>query len=299
MAEEYFPFFKQAQKVFGEIKDTLQQSESLSSSWNHLAEKLVAAEMSPQVSQWIIQYLQQKAAAGQIHTGTQLYEALLQVLTQLLENFSSSHSPKQSTITIITLLGEKYPGKSIGEKLALHLNQEGRKIFLFATNRFQTDDSDSRYALLEKVNIQKIRQHSSLDTTVFVFDTLNSALLQGYDLILIESFWDSTAEKNHLKSVVSAVEGIQQVFPHASHELLLIIDAMHVQEKLSLLHPILEVTGLTGVILSKIDRSVMAGIVFTVVDDLGVPIQFLDTDEKDQLVSFDPEKFITELFENT
>jgi fused signal recognition particle receptor len=300
MAKEHFPFLKRARVVFDEIKDMLQHNKTVSPSlWNDLTEKLVTADISPQTSRWIIQCIQQQAVKGQIRSGTQVYEALRQLLTHLLEKSSSHHSSEQLTPTIMMVLSDDKPGTTTTlAKLAFYLNQKGRRVFVITTNTPQTHDGDPLSPWIEQTNIPIMYQNDSSNPCIFIDDLLKSALVQGYDMVLIETLGYSLTEKFYLKKVISVFERIQKVIPHAPHELFLVIDATRIQETLPFIHVVLAATGLTGVILSKTAMSIRGGMVFTIVDDLGVPIKFLDPGEKEQLLLFDPEKFIAELFEN-
>jgi fused signal recognition particle receptor len=88
------------------------------------------------------------------------------------------------------------------------------------------------------------------------------------------------------------------VIPDAPHELLLVIDVTHGQTVLPHTRAFAEYTGLTGIILSKVDSTAKGGCTFAIIDDLGVPIKFLGTGKEiEQLVPFDPESFVEALFE--
>ena len=70
MAEEHFKFLEQTRRVFRQIENTLQQNELLSDTLcQDVEEKLLAADIGPEASRWVIQRLQQRAKEGQISSG--------------------------------------------------------------------------------------------------------------------------------------------------------------------------------------------------------------------------------------
>ncbi len=85
--------------------------------------------------------------------------------------------------------------------------------------------------------------------------------------------------------------------PGAPHEILLILDASIGQNALIQAREFLKVSGLTGIILTKLDGTAKGGIVVAIADELGLPIKFVGTGETDEdLVEFSPSAFVDALF---
>ena len=88
-----------------------------------------------------------------------------------------------------------------------------------------------------------------------------------------------------------------RVIPDAPHEVLLVLDATTGQNGLEQARKFTETSGVTGIVLTKLDGTAKGGIVIAIARELGLPIRFIGVGEKvDDLLPFDPERFIDSLF---
>jgi fused signal recognition particle receptor len=88
-----------------------------------------------------------------------------------------------------------------------------------------------------------------------------------------------------------------RVIPDAPHEVLLVLDATTGQNGLEQARRFTESSGVTGIVLTKLDGTAKGGVVVAIARELGLPIRFIGVGEKiDDLLPFDPERFIDSLF---
>jgi fused signal recognition particle receptor len=88
------------------------------------------------------------------------------------------------------------------------------------------------------------------------------------------------------------------VIPDAPHEVLLVMDATTGQNGLEQARKFTETSGVTGIVLTKLDGTAKGGVVIAIARELNTPIRYVGIGEKvDDLLPFDPEKFIESLFE--
>ena len=88
------------------------------------------------------------------------------------------------------------------------------------------------------------------------------------------------------------------MIPGAPHEVLLVLDATTGQNGLEQARRFTETSGVTGIVLAKLDGTAKGGVVIAIARELNLPIRYVGIGEKiDDLVPFDPEKFIASLFE--
>ena len=89
-----------------------------------------------------------------------------------------------------------------------------------------------------------------------------------------------------------------RLIPDAPHEVLLVMDATTGQNGLEQARKFTETSGVTGIVLTKLDGTAKGGIVVAIARELNIPIRYVGIGEKaDDLLPFDPEKFIASLFE--
>ncbi len=87
------------------------------------------------------------------------------------------------------------------------------------------------------------------------------------------------------------------MIPDAPHEVLLVLDATTGQNGLEQARKFTEASGVTGIVLTKLDGTAKGGVVVAIARELGLPIRFIGVGEKiDDLLPFDPERFIDSLF---
>ncbi len=90
----------------------------------------------------------------------------------------------------------------------------------------------------------------------------------------------------------------KKVIPDAPHEVLLVLDATTGQNGLEQARKFTETSGVTGIVLTKLDGTAKGGIVVAIARELNLPIRYVGVGEKvDDLLPFDAEKFIESLFE--
>ena len=89
-----------------------------------------------------------------------------------------------------------------------------------------------------------------------------------------------------------------RLIPEAPHETLLIMDATTGQNGLEQARRFTETAGVTGIVLTKLDGTAKGGVVVPISRELNLPIRYVGVGEKpDDLVPFDPERFVSSLFE--
>jgi len=90
---------------------------------------------------------------------------------------------------------------------------------------------------------------------------------------------------------------IQRKYPEAPHEVLLVLDATTGQNAMHQAQYFTEAVGVTGVVLAKLDGTAKGGVIFSVCDQLRVPVRFVGTGERPQdLAAFEPRAFVEALF---
>jgi fused signal recognition particle receptor len=88
-----------------------------------------------------------------------------------------------------------------------------------------------------------------------------------------------------------------RIIPDAPHEVLLVLDATTGQNGLEQARKFTESSGVTGIVLTKLDGTAKGGVIVAIARELSLPIRFIGVGEKiDDLLPFDPERFIDSLF---
>ena len=91
---------------------------------------------------------------------------------------------------------------------------------------------------------------------------------------------------------------IDRELPDASKEKLLVLDATTGQNAVNQAEQFRQATGITGIVLTKLDGTAKGGVVFSIKEELGLPVKYICVGEQvDDLEQFSADDFVRALFE--
>jgi fused signal recognition particle receptor len=297
--EQRFGFLQRTRQIFNRLSNTIEQSDTITDDlWDDLEEQLLAADVGPSTSTWLMGRLRQRAAEEHMRTGTQVQRALREELVSLLGKPSPLRFSRQSPITVILVIGVNGSGKTTSAaKMAYLLTNQGHKVLLAAADTFRAAAIDQLKVWGERINVPVISQNPGSDSGAVVYDALQAAQTRGYDVVIVDTAGRLHTKYNLMEELKKINKIIQRFVPDGPHELLVVIDATTGQNALLQARKFAEDIGLTGVIVTKLDSTAKGGFAFAVADDLGVPIKFIGTGEKiGDLAPFEPRSFVAALF---
>ena len=130
-----------------------------------------------------------------------------------------------------------------------------------------------------------------------MFDALSAAKARQTDYVIIDTAGRLQTKTNLMAELEKMRRTASRVIPDAPHEVLLVLDATTGQNGLEQARKFTESSGVTGIVLTKLDGTAKGGVVVAIARELGLPIRFIGVGEKiDDLLPFDPERFIDSLF---
>jgi fused signal recognition particle receptor len=297
--EQRLNFLGRTRQLFNRLGNTVQETDTITDDlWDELEESLLAADVGPGTTDWLIERLRQRVEEEHMRTGSQVQRALREELSSLLGPSSSLRFAKQSPLTVILVIGVNGSGKTTSiAKMAYRLSREGHKVLLAAGDTFRAAAIDQLKEWGERVGVPVISQHPNSDPGAVVYDAIQAAQTRGSDILIVDTAGRLHTKFNLMEELKKINKVIQKFIPDGPHELLMVIDATTGQNALLQARKFAEDIGLTGVIITKMDSTAKGGFAFAVADDLGVPIKFIGTGEKvENLIPFDPQSFVTALF---
>ena len=199
--------------------------------------------------------------------------------------------------TVILFVGVNGVGKttSIG-KIAHRLKNQGKKVLLVAGDTFRAGAVEQIIEWGNKIGCDVVSKDTQ-DASSVIFDALNKAKTENYDVVLIDTAGRLQNKINLMNEFDKINKVIGKIIPKAPHETLLVIDATTGQNGISQAKSFKEITDITGIILTKLDGTAKGGIVLAIKENVGIPVKFIGLGEKeDDLKVFDIEKYIYGLF---
>ncbi|NJL71231.1 MAG: signal recognition particle-docking protein FtsY [Candidatus Competibacteraceae bacterium] len=262
-----------------------------------LEERLIKADLGLPTVEPLVEALRQEAR-GKNWTGKDVDDFLKKRFHDLLGKTANTLSFKEGQVNIYMVVGVNGVGKttSIG-KLAARLKSQGKRVLLAAGDTFRAAAESQLEIWSERAGVDIVRLPDGSDPGAVVFQAVKKARDEKYDVLLID-----TAGRLHNKvNLMDELKKIRGVIEkHAGDlpmESLLVLDASTGQNGLQQAKVFQEATGLTGVILTKLDGTAKGGVVFAIARELNIPVKLMGIGEKlDDLRDFDPNLFVEALF---
>ena len=182
-------------------------------------------------------------------------------------------------------------------KLAAHLKADGHSVLLCAADTFRAAAVEQLEIWGERTQTQVIRQNTGADPSAVMFDALQAAKSRKIDYLIVDTAGRLQTKTNLMAELEKMRRTATRIIPGAPHEVLLVLDATTGQNGLEQARKFTETSGVTGIVLTKLDCTAKGGVVVAIARELAIPIRFVGVGEKvDDLLPFDPEKFIDSLF---
>jgi fused signal recognition particle receptor len=199
---------------------------------------------------------------------------------------------------VIMVVGVNGAGKTttIG-KLASHLKAEGHTVLLCAADTFRAAAIEQLEVWGERTDTRVVRQKTGADPSAVMFDALQAAKSGRTDYVIIDTAGRLQTKTNLMAELEKMRRTAARVIPDAPHEVLLVLDATTGQNGLEQARKFTETSGVTGIVLTKLDGTAKGGVIVAIARELALPIRFIGVGEKvEDLLPFDPEAFIDSLF---
>ena len=201
--------------------------------------------------------------------------------------------------TVILFVGVNGVGKTttIG-KLASQLINDGKKVMLVAGDTFRAGAIEQLTEWGDRINASVVSS-SSKDPSSVIYDALEKADNEEYDVVLVDTAGRLQNKDNLMKELEKINRVIKKIIPSAPHETLLVVDATTGQNGISQAKSFKEITDITGIVLTKLDGTAKGGIVLAIKEDINIPVKYVGLGEGvNDLEKFDIEKYVYGLFKD-
>ncbi len=199
---------------------------------------------------------------------------------------------------VVLVVGVNGTGKTttIG-KLASRERSAGRSVILAAADTFRAAAIDQLRIWGERAGATVIAHAPGADPGAVVYDALDAAVARGVDLVIADTAGRLHTKVNLMDELAKVRRIVDKRLPGAVPEVFFILDATTGQNGLAQARAFHEATGLTGIVLTKLDSTAKGGIVFAIEAALGVPVRYVGVGERvGDLLPFVPETFVEALF---
>ena len=220
---------------------------------------------------------------------------LLQQETKELTDFDAL-LPKSPHV--IMVVGVNGVGKTttIG-KLSHHFKQGGKKVILGAADTFRAGAIDQLQIWADRVGVPLVKQKMGSDPASVAFDTLQSAVTQKSDLVIIDTAGRLHNKVNLMNELTKVKRVMEKVIPDAPHEVLLVLDGSTGQNAFEQAKQFTAATDVTSLAITKLDGTAKGGVVMGISDQFQIPVKYIGVGESmEDLQLFHAESFVETFF---
>ncbi|MBQ3619202.1 MAG: signal recognition particle-docking protein FtsY [Bacteroidales bacterium] len=270
---------------------------------DNLEDALITSDVGVDTTLKIIKRLEERVAKDKYVGTSELNKILKEVIISLLNentanNFSDSIATKDGLPYVIMVVGVNGAGKTttIG-KLANQFKNAGKKVYLGAADTFRAAAVEQLEVWAQRADVPIIKQSMGADPASVAFDTLNSAVANKADVVLIDTAGRLHNKVNLMNELSKIKRVMTKVIPDAPHEVLLVLDGSTGQNAFEQAKQFTLATEVSAIALTKLDGTAKGGVVLGISDQFKIPVKYIGVGEKvTDLQLFDKEQFVDSLF---
>ena len=269
---------------------------------DNLEDALITSDVGVDTTVKIIKRLEEKVAQDKYLNTSELNKILKDVIISLLNenpatNFTDSITTKDGKPDVIMVVGVNGAGKTTIGKLANQFKQAGKKVYLGAADTFRAAAVEQLDIWAQRADVPIIKQTMGSDPASVAFDTLNSAVANKADVVLIDTAGRLHNKINLMNELSKIKRVMTKVIPDAPHEVLLVLDGSTGQNAYEQAKQFTLATDVTALALTKLDGTAKGGVVIGISDQFKIPIKYIGVGEKvTDLQLFDKDQFVDSLF---
>ena len=266
-----------------------------------LEEILIASDVGVETTIKIIKRIEDRVSRDKYVNTAELDSILREEISALLlenphlrtENIDETKRPY-----VIMVVGVNGVGKTttIG-KLAHQFKSQGKKVVLGAADTFRAAAVDQLVIWSERVGVSIVKQGMGSDPASVAFDTLQSAVAQGADVVIIDTAGRLHNKINLMNELSKIKRVMQKVISNAPHEVLLVLDGSTGQNAFEQAKQFTAATEVNALAVTKLDGTAKGGVVIGISDQFQIPVKYIGVGEgMEDLQLFNGEEFVDSFF---
>lgn len=266
--------------------------------YDELEELLIQGDVGVNTAVDLVERLREREKKDKLKYAEQLREALVEEIAEIMGDEKAALDLKAGELNIILMVGVNGVGKttSIG-KLAYLLKQQGHKVILGAGDTFRAAAAEQLKVWGDRVGVDVISHQEGADPAAVVFDAIAAAKSRKCDVLIVDTAGRLQNKANLMNELSKMRKVIDREAPGCLREVLLVLDATTGQNAISQAKIFGDATGVTGVILTKLDGTAKGGVVIGIRSEFDLPVKLIGTGEAiDNMEFFDAKAFGKALF---
>ncbi len=270
---------------------------------DNLEEVLVSSDVGVETTLKIIDRIESRVAKDKYFGTEELNKILREEIAALLAltnqgNATDFVTPDSKKPYVIMVVGVNGVGKTttIG-KLASQFKKQGKKVVLGAADTFRAAAIDQLQVWADRVDVPMVRQEMGSDPASVAFDTLQSAVRQDADIVIIDTAGRLHNKVNLMNELTKIKRVMQKIAPDKPDEVLLVLDGSTGQNAFEQAKQFTNATEVTALAITKLDGTAKGGVVIGISDQFQIPVKYIGVGEGlDDLQVFNKDEFVDSFF---
>jgi fused signal recognition particle receptor len=261
--------------------------------FDQLEEALIAADVGVKPSMALVEVVRKKGKGTDLDALRELLRS--ELLARLGDAQPIATAPEGPTVILVVGVNGSGKTTTIG-KLAARYTREGKKVLLAAGDTFRAGAIEQLKVWGERAKVPVVAHQEGADPAAVIFDGIKAGMARGVDVVICDTAGRLQAQSALMDELAKVQRVMRKAIPTAPHEVLLVLDGTIGQNALSQARTFKQVTGVTGVALTKLDGTAKGGVVVAVGWELGIPVKLVGLGEgMDDLRDFSPGHFVDAL----
>lgn len=263
-----------------------------------LEEELIMADVGLETSEEIIGKLKEKIKKEKIVEPDEVKKEIKSIVKETFNENSSSLN-LEGKPAVILMIGVNGAGKttSIG-KIAYKLKNEGKKVIVAAGDTFRAAAVEQLEEWTKRAGVEIVKGQENQDPSSVIFEACKRAKEENADVLICDTAGRLQNKKYLMEELKKMKRVIDRELPESSKETILVLDASTGQNAISQVEAFKDCTGITGLIVTKLDGTSKGGIVIRLVKENKIPVKYIGVGEKiDDMEEFNGEDFVNAIFD--
>ncbi len=270
---------------------------------DNLEDILISSDVGVNTTLKVIERIEARVAADKYLGVGELNQILREEIASLLSETNSGEAtefvtPIQTKPYVLMVVGVNGVGKTttIG-KLAYQFKKAGHKVVLGAADTFRAAAIDQLQIWADRVGVPIVRQNMGSDPASVAFDTLQSAVAQDADIVIIDTAGRLHNKVNLMNELTKVKRVMQKVVGDAPHDVLLVLDGSTGQNAFEQAKQFTAATEVTSLAVTKLDGTAKGGVVIGISDQFQIPVKYIGVGEGiEDLQVFNKFEFVDSFF---
>ncbi len=270
---------------------------------DNLEEVLVSSDVGVNTTLKIIDRIEARVAKDKYMGTDELNQILREEIAGLLSETNTGNAteieiPDTDGPFVIMVVGVNGVGKTttIG-KLANQFKKAGKKVVLGAADTFRAAAIDQLQVWADRTDVPIVKQEMGSDPASVAFDTLQSAVNQNADVVIIDTAGRLHNKVNLMNELTKVKRVMQKVVADAPHDVMLVLDGSTGQNAFEQAKQFTAATEVTSLAVTKLDGTAKGGVVIGISDQFQIPVKYIGVGEGvEDLQVFNKFEFVDSFF---